>query len=77
MFKYFNRWKANIKICGMGNTISFNDYENTFRGEINDFINIFTYNDKNNIDKKQNILNNILKHNILFSYEYTNFLIYI
>ena len=30
--------KGNIKICGFGNAISFNDYENTFRGEINDFI---------------------------------------
>ena len=30
--------KGNIKICGFGNAISFDDYENTFRGEINDFI---------------------------------------
>lgn len=30
--------KANIKICGFGNAISFNDYENTYRGETNDFI---------------------------------------
>ena len=30
--------RGNIKICGFGNAISFDDYENTFRGEINDFI---------------------------------------
>ena len=30
--------KGNIKICGFGNAINFDDYENTFRGEINDFI---------------------------------------
>ena len=28
---------GNIKICGFKNAISFDDYENTFRGEINDF----------------------------------------
>ena len=30
--------KGNIKICGFGNAISFNDRENTLRGETNDFI---------------------------------------
>ena len=57
--------KANIKICGFGNAISFNDYENTFRGETNDFISekgILTYQapeilaskkkNKNNYDEK-------------------------
>ena len=30
--------KGKIKICGFGNAISFDDYENTTKGEINDFI---------------------------------------
>lgn len=30
--------KANVKICGFGNAISFNEYEDTYRGETNDFI---------------------------------------
>ena len=29
--------KGKIKICGFGNAISFDDYENTYRGETNDF----------------------------------------
>ena len=38
--------RGNIKICGFGNAIRFDDYENTFKGEINDFISekgILTY----------------------------------
>ena len=30
--------KGRVKICGFGNAISFDDYENTYRGETNDFI---------------------------------------
>ena len=58
--------KGNIKICGFGNAISFNDRENTLRGETNDFISekcVLTYQapeilaskKKNNYDEKMDL----------------------
>lgn len=58
--------KANIKICGFGNAISFDDHENILRGETNDFISekcVLTYQapeilaskKKNNYDEKMDL----------------------